>query len=142
MENQVRIYPKDQVAGNPNVDVITPSDVSTLDEMFRERVRRTPEKEAFEFFVESTQQWQAYTWADLATEVERWQVMFQGRGLVKGDRVAIRLKNSIEWIIFDQAALRLGLAVVPLYCDDRPDNVSYVLNDSSRNSFFRDGFAN
>jgi long-chain acyl-CoA synthetase len=36
----------------------------------------------------------------------------------------------VEWICFDQAALRLGLVVVPLYTADRPDNVAYVLQHS------------
>src|SRR5688500_3310325 len=40
------------------------------------------------------------------------------------------LRNSPEWVIFDQAALGLGLIVVPLYTQDRPDNVAYILGDA------------
>ena len=32
--------------------------------------------------------------------------------------------------MFDMAALGLGLVVVPLYTQDRPDNVAYILNDA------------
>jgi long-chain acyl-CoA synthetase len=32
--------------------------------------------------------------------------------------------------MFEQAALGLGLVVVPLYVNDRPDNVAYILNDA------------
>ncbi|MEK7875933.1 MAG: AMP-binding protein, partial [Pseudomonadota bacterium] len=39
-------------------------------------------------------------------------------------------RNSPEWVIFDQAALGLGLIVVPLYTQDRPENVAYILNDA------------
>jgi len=38
------------------------------------------------------------------------------------------VKNSREWVVFDQAALGLGLVTVPLYVDDRPDNVAYIIN--------------
>ncbi len=40
------------------------------------------------------------------------------------------LKNCVEWVIFDQAALGLGLVTVPLYLDDRPDSAAYILNHS------------
>lgn len=40
------------------------------------------------------------------------------------------LKNCPSWIIFDQAALGLGLVTVPLYTSDRPENVAHVLADS------------
>lgn len=38
-----------------------------------------------------------------------------GLGLRKGDRVALLAPNGIEWQIADQACLRAGLVVVPLY---------------------------
>jgi len=40
------------------------------------------------------------------------------------------LNNSPEWVLFEQAALGLGLVVVPLYTNDRIENVSYVLQDA------------
>lgn len=130
MENVAKIYPEDRITGNDALDVIDPSEVHTLDEMFRERVRRCADKVAYTQFDSTLGKWIDYSWGTIAGEVERWQVMFQSEGLQKGDRVAIRLVNSIEWVIFDQAALRLGLIVVPLYCADRADNVNYVLSDS------------
>jgi long-chain acyl-CoA synthetase len=124
-------YPQDALADSADLDVITTSDASTLDEVFRERVRRSSDKIAFSQFDRARQQWVGLTWAELASEVERWQVAFRDSGLEKGDRVAICYRNSIEWIVFDQAALRLGLVVVPLYLADRPDNLAYVLSDSA-----------
>jgi long-chain acyl-CoA synthetase len=44
--------------------------------------------------------------------------------------VAVMLRNCPQWIFFDQAALSLGLVVVPLYTVDRPDNVAYIVNDA------------
>ncbi len=110
--------------------MINSQDVQTLDELFRERVRRSSDSVAYTQFDSSVKQWQEITWAQLATEVERWQVAFKQTGLEKGDRVAICYRNSIEWVVFDQAALRLGLVVVPLYTADRADNIGYVINNS------------
>jgi long-chain acyl-CoA synthetase len=39
-------------------------------------------------------------------------------------------KNCPEWVILDQAALGLGLVVVPLYTADRAENAAYVLRDA------------
>jgi long-chain acyl-CoA synthetase len=36
----------------------------------------------------------------------------------------------VEWIIFDQAALGLGLVTVPLYLDDRPDNATWIIDNA------------
>lgn len=123
-------YPPNALKGNSEADPITNQEASTLDQLFRERVRRDPEKVAYSQYDKTTEQWYGLTWSQMAAEVERWQVAFKDSSLVKGDRVAICYKNSIEWVIFDQAALRLGLVVVPLYTADRADNIAYVIADS------------
>lgn len=125
-----QIYPQDALLNTPGVDMINGHDVHTLDELFRERVRRSSDQVAYAQFDQVAKQWRSITWAELATEVERWQVAFNNAGLEKGDRVAICYRNSVEWVVFDQAALRLGLVVVPLYTADRADNIGYVIGDS------------
>ena len=63
-------------------------------------------------------------------EVARWQAALEQDGLKAGDRVAVMLRNSPEWVMCDIAALGLGLVVVPLYIQDRAENVAYILNDA------------
>lgn len=135
------IYPEDALANATNVDVVTTSEARTLDELFRERVRRSPNNIAYCQFNDAEDVWQEFTWAQIAAQVERWQVAFKSQGLVKGDRVAVCYKNSVEWVIFDQAALRLGLVVVPLYTADRPDNSAYVLANSRARLVLMEGVA-
>lgn len=50
-------------------------------------------------------------------------------GIKKGDRVAILLNNSIEFIISYFAILTLGGVVVPLNTFLRQDEIIYILND-------------
>jgi len=123
-------YPRDALDSNPHVDTINSADVHTLDELFRERVRRSSNKVAYTQFDVRRAEWVNYSWADVAKEVERWQVALRETGLEKGDRVAVCYRNGIEWVIFDQAALRLGLVIVPLYIADRADNIAYVIGNS------------
>ena len=110
--------------------VISPVEAVTLDGLFRERVKRTPEAVACRDFNPQHANWRDYTWAQIDHQVARWQAALEGDGLKAGDRVAVMLRNSPEWITFDQAALGLGLIVVPLYTQDRPENVAYILNDA------------
>lgn len=109
-------------------DIISPAQARTLHGLFLERVRRTPDKVAYRHFVHQT--WQDITWREMLVEVSRWQAALSKLGLQSGDRVAIMLRNCPQWIMFDQAALALGLVVVPLYTVDRPGNIALILQDA------------
>ena len=102
----------------------------TLDGLFRERVRLTPNDIAYRHFSRSAKEWRDLNWTQMADEVSRWQQALTREALLEGDRVAILMRNCPTWVAFEQAALGLGLVVVPLYTDDRPDNIAYILNDS------------
>lgn len=110
--------------------LITLEQSVTLDGVFRERVGRTPDLVACRAYNEQHANWRDYTWAQINHQVARWQRALERDGLRAGDRVAVMLRNSPEWVIYDQAALGLALVVVPLYTQDRPDNVAYILHDS------------
>ena len=105
-----------------------PDTLGTLCGLFRARVAATPDQAAYRQFDEKHGSWVSFTWAQVASEVARWQAALVKEGLVPGDRVAVMLKNCVEWVIFDQAALGLGLVTVPLYLDDRPDSAAYILD--------------
>jgi len=66
----------------------------------------------------------------MADQVAIIQVSLSQEGLSSGDKIAIMMKNSCDWIVFDQAAQGLGIVVVPIYTNDRPDNVAYILDDA------------
>ena len=110
--------------------VISVEAAVTLDGLFRERVKHTPDLVAYRDFNQQHGNWRDYTWAQINHQVARWQAALEKDGVKPGDRVAVMLRNSPEWVIFDQAALGMGLVVVPLYTQDRPDNVAYIVNDS------------
>ena len=60
----------------------------------------------------------------------RWQKALKNEGFKSGDRVAILLNISPDWVAFDQAAMGLGLVVVPLFVNDNPENILHILKDS------------
>jgi long-chain acyl-CoA synthetase len=101
---------------------------ANLSDLFLQRLRETPDAPAYRQF--DGNGWIDWRWSDIGREVARWQVAFRKEGLKAGDRVALCLHNRVEWVLFDQAALGLGLVTVPLYFDDRPDNMAWCLNDA------------
>lgn len=111
-------------------DIIAPDQVKTLSELFRERVRSMPDKIAYRQYDAARELWFDTSWREMAREVARWQAAMRSCGLVKGERVAVMLRNCREWIIFDQAALGLGLVTVPLYIEDRAENASFILRNA------------
>lgn len=112
------------------IDLIKPHEAINLSGLFHERVLRTPEQTAYIHFDIGSQTWVGTTWQEMALEVGRWQAAMKREGLHSGDRIAIMLRNSREWVVLDQAALGLGLVTVPLYVDDRPDNVAHIVRQT------------
>jgi long-chain acyl-CoA synthetase len=115
---------------NTDTDVISIDAAGSLAGLLRERVKRSPTGIAYRDFDLDRNSWLDRTWSDVAREASRWQAAFLQHGLKAGDRVGIILRNCSQWGIFDQAALGLGLVVVPLYVEDRPENSAYCLTDS------------
>jgi long-chain acyl-CoA synthetase len=116
--------------GMQQQDVITPDQASTLHGLFLERVKLTPDNIAYRYFDTHRQAWLTLTWAQTLEQMTRWQAALQREGLTPGDRVGLMLRNCPEWVMFEQAAMSLGMVVVPLYTVDRPDNLAYIINDA------------
>jgi long-chain acyl-CoA synthetase len=104
-----------------------PSD-SNLFDLFLRRIVETPEAPAYRQFTGSS--WRDWSWSEIGREVGRWRAALAREHLKPGDRVALCLRNRVEWVCFDQAAMSLQLVTVPLYFDDRPDNMAWCLNDA------------
>jgi long-chain acyl-CoA synthetase len=110
--------------------LIKPEAAVTLYGLFVERAKRTPDHVAYRYHDAQQDAWLSLTWNEMRDQVARWQAALQRENLQPGDRVAIMLRNCPQWVMFDQAALSLGLVVVPLYTVDRPENVAYIVTHS------------
>jgi len=112
------------------IDVISVLPHMTLDGLYRERIQRSANKVAYQHYDNEKNRWQDITWAEIDEQVCRWRAAFAAESLKAGDRVAVMMRNCCEWVIFEQAALSLGLVTVPLYPNDRADNAAYILKDA------------
>ncbi|MEO6022362.1 MAG: AMP-binding protein, partial [Burkholderiales bacterium] len=120
-------------------DFISIDAAGSLGGLLRERAKRSPNAIAYRDFNLDSQTWVDRTWRDIVQEAARWQAAFKRQGLKAGDRVALILRNCSHWAAFDQAAMGLGLVIVPVYVEDRPENSAYCLNDSGAKLLFLEG---
>src|SRR6185369_989737 len=124
---------------NRTTDIITPQEAGTLPGLFRERVRRTPDGCAYRRFDLLDRCCEKVTWARTSLLAARWQEALRREGLLPGDRVALMLRNSLEWVLFDLAAMGLGLVTVPLYARDRAENFAFILEETGARMLLIEG---
>ena len=132
---ETTVYPEDILEKNPDTaDVIGPDQAKTLPALFQERVHRSPWNPAYTQFDPSQQCWVDCSWQEMSDEVQRWRKAFSRDGLKPGECVAVRASNSTQWIMYDQSAMAQGAVVVPVFRDDRADNIAYIL-EHTRSQF-------
>src|ERR1700680_503156 len=65
----------------------------------------------------------------------------RGRGIARGDRVAILANNRVEWLIADFGILYAGCVVVPMFATTADDQIAFILADSEAKLIFVDDAA-
>ncbi|HEX7273934.1 MAG TPA: AMP-binding protein [Casimicrobiaceae bacterium] len=96
--------------------------MANIGEYFRQHLA-TPEKVLYRYAEGDV--WRDVSVGDLASLVGRWQAALGDLDLEQGDHIAVCLRNGINWVALDLAALGLGLVVVPLYVEDNPDSAAW-----------------
>jgi len=121
------IYPPDALAANrARMDALEPR--GTLHDVFCARARRSPEKTAYTEHRDG--KWVGRSWRWMASEVARRHRAIAAMRIARGERAAIRMRNCIEWVLFDQACMAAGLVLVPLYAEDHAENIAYILEQT------------
>lgn len=64
-----------------------------------------------------------YTYADIASGICRFHILFEKSGIKKDEHVAICARNSAEWCIAFLAITSYGAVAVPLLPDFLPENI-------------------
>ena len=114
-------------------------DAATIADVFALRCRSSPNAPAYREFKSASNEWIGVDWREVGDRVARMREGLRREGLQPGERMAVMLKNSVNWIVADQGAFAHGLVTVPLFVDDRPESVAFILNDADAKLIVIDG---
>ena len=85
--------------------------------------------------------WQSISAQEMLRRVAGLSKALGELGIKSGDRVAILAPNCPEWHIADFAVQGVGAVTVPIYFNESPDRLVYILNDSGARIVFSSGEA-
>jgi long-chain acyl-CoA synthetase len=114
-------------------------DDATIADVFALRCRTSPNALAYREFDGGKKEWVSTTWREIGDRALRFREGLRRDGFACGDRLAIMLKNSTYWVEADQGAFAHGMVPVPLFVDDRPDNVAFILDNADVKVIVIDG---
>ena len=114
-------------------------DSSTIADVFALRCRTSPNAPAYREFSSASKEWIGIDWREAGERAARMREGLRREGLQVGERIAVMLKNSINWVVADQGAFAQGLVTVPIFVDDRPENVAFILGDAGAKLIVIDG---
>jgi len=101
---------------------------ATLTEKLLNVVERMPNDRAVALRVNG--RWEPISSADFLRRVAGLSNSLELLGVKPGDRVGLFSPNRPEWHIADFAILGLGAADVPIYFNESPERIVYILNHS------------
>jgi len=114
-----------------------PLGAKTISSLVADRARRSPDAVAL-CHRAGTAAWQPMTYAALASTVERLARALVGRGLKRGDRIAIFSRTRVEWLLVELAAMSAGLVVVGLDRHAPGDTLARILDEAQPSALFVD----
>jgi long-chain acyl-CoA synthetase len=72
----------------------------------------------------------SYTYGEVAKQVAKLHLLYDGLGIKRGDKIAVFGKNSAHWCISSMSVISYGAVVVPILSDFKPDAAHSILNHS------------
>jgi long-chain acyl-CoA synthetase len=74
--------------------------------------------------------WREVSWEEAGRRVDALQRALLGRGVRRGDAVAVLARTRLEWILLDWAIMSIGAVVVGLYPSNTASECGYILAHS------------
>jgi crotonobetaine/carnitine-CoA ligase len=117
-------------------------DTSTLAELVRREtsLRHLIESRADELGAETYLQFECrtYSYGDMDRLANQAANGLAQLGVGRGDRVAVMMRNSVEWLAAWFGTVKLGAVIVPVNAAYRGDGLAHVVNDCGASVAFAD----
>jgi long-chain acyl-CoA synthetase len=81
---------------------------------------------------------QGLTYKQIAEQILKLHIFFDGTGIKEGDKIALVGRNSANWCIIYLATVTYGAVTVPILPDFKPDDLTNLINHSDAQLLFVD----
>jgi long-chain acyl-CoA synthetase len=108
--------------------------VPSLAALFLERVKCSPDKEAFRHL--DGGRWVSVSWRQTADRVEELAAGLLALGVEPEQRVGIASSTRLEWILADLAVMCAGAATTTVYANTNAADTAYIVADSESRVVF------
>ena len=78
----------------------------------------------------------SYTYGQMATQIEKFHLVFDKLGIKKGEKIALYARNGACWGMAYLAVNTYETVIVPLLADFTPENASFLVNHSESVGLF------
>ncbi len=75
--------------------------------------------------------WEEISYKQVLDTADAISAYFLEIGIKKGDRLALIIDNSVDWVYYDQGVQQIGAVNVSVYPTLSESEIEYILNDSS-----------
>ncbi len=103
---------------------------NNLVDLFEQSVVKYPDNRLFGTKNPASGQYEWVTFKQVADRVNHLRGALKKLGLSKGDKVGVILNNCTEWYICEQATHSLGGVFVPMYLQELPKVMQYIVSDA------------
>ncbi|NLN38198.1 MAG: long-chain fatty acid--CoA ligase, partial [Smithella sp.] len=117
------------MANEVNMDAIFDNPNNLVD-LFEQSVARYPNNRLFGTKNPASGEYEWVTFGQVADRVENMRGALKKLGLSKGEKVGVILHNCTEWFILEQATHGLGGVFVPMYLQELPKVMEYIVRDA------------
>ena len=75
--------------------------------------------------------WEEISYKQVLDTADAISAYFLEMGINKGDRLALIIENSVDWVLYDQGVQQIGAVNVSIYPTLSESEIEYILNDSA-----------
>ena len=72
----------------------------------------------------------SFTYGQMATQIEKFHLVFEALGIKKGDKIALHARNGARWGMAYLAVNTYEAVIVPILADFTPESAAFLTNHS------------
>lgn len=106
------------------------TDSTTIPDLLRDVVSHIHDENSTFLLHKVKEEWLEISYKQVLDTADALSAYFLEMGIKKGDRLALIIENSVDWVLYDQGLQQIGAVNVSIYPTLSETEIEYILNDS------------